>query len=327
MADSDRKPHRFADPAGLPPEIGAPLARFNGDRPPAPHWFDKALANRPERSMIEVEGCPIELLTWGEVGKPGLLFLHGNAAHADWWSFIAPFFADDYRVAAMSWSGMGASGWRPHYTGELFAAEALGAAEAAGLYVEGHKPIVIAHSFGGFATRVMAAQHPDRLRAAVYVDSPIRPPESEWRGPPTRSRPNKVYATHAEALARFRLAPPQGCENLYIADFIARHSLHEVEGGWTWKFDPAMWERFDRESMGDSHAAFGAARVPVAALWGGRSNLIPSEVEDYMRRMAPPGTPMIPIPDSDHHVMIDQPLALVAALRALLETWPITPHP
>jgi pimeloyl-ACP methyl ester carboxylesterase len=74
--------------------------------------------------------------------------------------------------------------------------------------------------------------------------------------------------------------------------------------------------------MGDSQAAFGAARVPVAAIWGARSNLIPPEVEAYMREMAPAGTPMIPIPDADHHVMIDQPLALIAALRALLQTWP-----
>ena len=30
----------------------------------------------------------------------------------------------------------------------------------------------------------------------------------------------------------------------------------------------------------------------------------------------------IAIPDSAHHVMVDQPLALVAALRSLLAVWP-----
>jgi hypothetical protein len=30
----------------------------------------------------------------------------------------------------------------------------------------------------------------------------------------------------------------------------------------------------------------------------------------------------VEIPDSHHHIMIDQPLALVAAIRALLATWP-----
>jgi hypothetical protein len=33
------------------------------------------------------------------------LLLHGNGAHADWWSFIAPYLANNFRVAAMSWSG------------------------------------------------------------------------------------------------------------------------------------------------------------------------------------------------------------------------------
>jgi hypothetical protein len=82
------------------------LGPFNGEKPPAPAWFEAAIGVGPERSRIPVEGAEIELLTWGEVGKPGLLFLHGNGAHADWWSFIAPFFAKDWRCAAISWSGM-----------------------------------------------------------------------------------------------------------------------------------------------------------------------------------------------------------------------------
>ena len=86
----------------LPPEIASPLARFNGAKPPAPAWFEWALAQAPERKMVRVDGADIELLAWGEVGKPGLIFVHGNSAHADWWSFIAPFLADRYRVAALS---------------------------------------------------------------------------------------------------------------------------------------------------------------------------------------------------------------------------------
>jgi pimeloyl-ACP methyl ester carboxylesterase len=34
----------------------------------------------------------------------------------------------------------------------------------------------------------------------------------------------------------------------------------------------------------------------------------------------PFGTPFVDIPEAGHHVMVDQPLALVAALRALIET-------
>jgi pimeloyl-ACP methyl ester carboxylesterase len=295
------------------------LAPFHGEKPPAPAWFDAALALAPERSCIPVEGAQIELLTWGEVGKPGLLFLHGNGAHADWWSFIAPFFANDWRVAAISWSGMGGSDWRPAYSAQSFAAEIFAAVEAAQLEAGGVRPILVGHSFGGFPTLYCGVEHADRLRGIVMVDSSIQPPEKRWKGPPSRpDAANRVYATLEEALARFRLAPPQGCENLYVADHIARGSLKEVEGGWTWKFDPAIWQRF---SMPDLGLLLSRIACPAALMWGERSNLMHDETLDYMFEQMPDDVLRVPIPDADHHVMVDQPLAFVAGLRGLLAGW------
>ncbi len=295
------------------------LAPFHGAPPPAPAWFDAAIARQPERSTIDVLGTPIELLTWGEVGKPGLLFLHGNGAHADWWSFIAPSFAKDWRIAAISWAGMGSSGWREAYSAETFAAEAFAAVEAAQLEAGGVKPIFVGHSFGGFPTLYCAARHPERLRGAILVDTSIQPPEKRWKGPPPRSGfGTKVYSTLEEALARFRLAPPQPCENLYIADYIARRSLKEVEGGWTWKFDPAIWQRF---SMPDLGQLLTEIACPAALMWGERSGLMHAETLDYMIAQMPDAVLRLPVPDADHHVMLDQPLAFVAGLRGLLAAW------
>ena len=91
------------------------LTPFGGESVPAPDWFRRALACEPERSFVRVEGANIEVLAWGERGRPGLLFLHGHAAHAEVWRCIAPFFAGYCRVAALSWSEMGRSDWRPQY--------------------------------------------------------------------------------------------------------------------------------------------------------------------------------------------------------------------
>jgi pimeloyl-ACP methyl ester carboxylesterase len=301
------------------PIIPAPLIDFHGEQPPAPAWFEQTLAIAPERSTIAVDGVDIELLTWGEVGKPGLLFLHGNGAHADWWSFIAPFFAKDWRVAAISWAGMGGSGWRDAYSAQSFAAEIFAAVEAAQLEAGGVKPILVGHSFGGFPTLYCGAEHADRLRGIVMVDSSIQPPEKRWKGPPRgQGFGIKVYPTLVEALARFRLAPPQGCENLYIADYIARRSLKDVEGGWTWKFDPAIWQRF---SMPDLGLLLPRIACPAALMWGERSNLMHAETLGYMIEQMPKDVLLVPIPDADHHVMIDQPLAFVAGLRGLLAAW------
>lgn len=299
------------------------LAHLGGAAPERPEWFSAALAQAPERSVTDVGGVGVETLTWGEVGKPGLLFLHGNGANADWWSFIAPFFADDHRVAALSWSGMGGSDWRETYTLEAHMHEAFAVAEASGLFASAEKAVFVAHSYGGYALLLAAARHGERLRAAVTVDSTIRAPEEpEWTPSPPRTG-HKIYPTLEAALARFRFAPPQPSEHLFIADFIARTSLKQVRDaggeGWTWRFDPSLWGRLD---LGDLRALLAAPRCPLAQIIGERSRLMPPQRTAYLRGAVPAGSPWIAIPDADHHVMVDQPLAFVAALRGLLAGWP-----
>jgi len=328
---------------GLPPEIASPLAQFEGRKPPAPAWFDAALARAPERSFVPVLGANVELLTWGTRGKPGLIFVHGNSANADWWSFIAPFFADEFRVAALSLSGMGASDWREVYAFETFATEIHACAEAAGLYENPEKPVYIGHSFGGSQVFYSAARHPGRMRAAILIDTgfggPPTPAEMEawrkeearagrapqWGGRPHRSGPNKVYPTLEQALARFRFMPPQRAGNLCAADWIARRSLKRApmpDGsgeGWTWRFDPAVWTKLDRTGMSDLSAA---AAAPMVHIYGDDSDIIKRHGMAGRGNELMAGIPRIVVPGSEHHVMVDQPLALIAALRAVLAVWP-----
>lgn len=310
--------------------IQAPLARFHGAEPPAPTWFREAVAQAPERLWTEVDGARIETLVWGERGKPGLLLLHGNGAHADWWSFIAPFFAADYHVVAFSWSGMGRSDWRERYTSQSFVKEIFAVAEATGLYEAAVKPLIVGHSFGGFILSAATAWQGKRIGGAVVVDSPIRPPDlgrafREEHAPRLIGRPSHLYPSLEAALARFRFAPVQPCVNLFIADHIARHSLKSVprddgDGeGWTWRFDP--W-RFQNMTIEMAAPLLQAATCPVALIWGECSSLMPPEVVSYMRGLMDADAPVIGIPDADHHVMVDQPLAFVTALRGLLVGWP-----
>lgn len=322
--DLTKSPPKPTDPAIL-----SPLGPFAGAKPPAPAWFDKAIAREPERRFVEVEGARIETLIWGDEGKPGLLLMHGNGAHADWYSFIAPFFADHYRVAAISWSGMGRSDWRERYSLDLFSREALVAAEDAGLFLSAEKPIFVAHSFGGDVGIWLAANSGERLKGMILLDNVPRPPEMRWKGPPNSDgRPARVHPSLEAALARFRLMPPQGCENLYIVDHIARHSLKPApadlgpEGSLVWRFDPMIWPKMDQIHQFEPEKALEVATCPVAFIWGEHSQLIPKASLDFTRMFIPKGTPMIAVPDADHHLMLDQPLATIAALRAVLATWP-----
>jgi pimeloyl-ACP methyl ester carboxylesterase len=314
------------------PLLRSPLARFDGAAPPAPDWFVAALADSPERRFIEVEGARLELLTWGEVGKPGLLLLHGGRAHADWWSFIAPFFAKTYRVAALSWSGMGRSDWRDSYGPEVLSLEALGAIEAAGLDLGSDKPLVAAHSFGGWIGMYMAAHAGDRLKGVVVLDSGVRPPSDPNAPPrnlPRPPRPNRVYASLKDALAHFRLAPTQPCDNPYILDYIAREALKPApapdgvgDAGWTWRFDPYLFAKAPKTFQQEVAAALPAARCQLALVCGDRSAIMEGAMLDHTFEMAPPGTPKIIVPEAAHHLFLDQPLATVASLRTLFAAWP-----
>ncbi|MFZ4122072.1 MAG: alpha/beta fold hydrolase [Caulobacterales bacterium] len=296
-----------------------PLAHLQGRVPPAPAWFDWAIAQAPERFSVSVQEAQIACLAWGKRGNPGLILLHGNGAHAEWWSFIAPFLADQFRIVAPSWSGMGDSDWRPRYHVETFGAEALAAGEAGGAFEGERKPLVLGHSFGGFPALWLARAAGERLAGVVALDTPLDPPGEEHGGPPARSKANRVYATVEEALARFRLAPPQPCDLLAAIDFIGRRSIKEAPGGFTWKFDPHIWQRFEFD--GDGPLTHGA-RCPVGFVWGAQSALVTPRVAAYMRTLLPPRGPAIEIPYAQHHVMLDQPLALVSALRGLFAVWP-----
>jgi pimeloyl-ACP methyl ester carboxylesterase len=309
-------------------DLKAPLAALCGAPPHAPAWFQQALAIAPVRTVHEVQGARIEALTWGERGQPGILFLHGNAAHAAWWSFIAPLIARDHRVTAISWSGMGGSDWRETYSMDLFVAEALAAAEATGLFAAATPPVFLGHSFGGFPVAACAARHGRDLRAAIIVDSPFWPSERakeqrERMRNRRRQGPSPVYPTLAAALARFRLLPAQPCDNLFIVDYIARKSLKEVGeggGGFTWRFDPYMWRRYQMTNPADDLAG---ATCPVAIIHGSHSKVMNEEIAAFARSIAPRASPLIEIPEAHHHVTLDQPLAFVATLRALLSGWAV----
>ncbi len=300
------------------PDLETPLAALAGAPPAAPRWFADAVASRPESRTIEVEGARIHYLSWGERTRPGLLLAHGNAAHAYWWSFIAPFLARDYNVAAIDFSGMGDSDWRSSYAMETFAREQLAVCEDAGMFALPEPPVIVGHSFGGFVTILGGALYGERFAGTVIVDAPVNPSDSPHRGSPLPHKAHHPYPSLAAALSRFRLLPPQTCENLFTLDWVARHSLKETDAGFIWKFDPAIWRDF---SIGDMAARLRETRCRIAVFRGELSILMPPRVGEYMFNLLGRSAPVVEIPQAQHHVMLDQPLALVAALRALLADW------
>ena len=292
-------------------------------RAPAPGWFRAALAVAPSMHRIAAAGVELHCLRWDarpEVpARAGVLLAHGGGAHAHWWSFIAPLLCDrGYTVAALSFSGMGDSGWRESYDAGHRMDEIQAVLDGTGL---GATRFLVGHSFGGLMAMKFAAERSDAIDGAVFVDAPLRSPEEQRTRPlrPPRAGRKRIYESFDRALARFRLMPEQECENDYIVEHIARHSIAPMDGGWSWKFDPiAMAPRRFQEPF-DRHLADVGCRA--AMIYGEQSALVSADSVAYMCSLLGPDAPVIGIPGARHHVTLDAPLAFVDALDDILAGW------
>jgi pimeloyl-ACP methyl ester carboxylesterase len=243
--------------------------------------------------------------------------VHGGAGHAHWWSFLAPQLARQYRVVAPDLSGHGESGRRESYPREAWAREVMAVAADARL---SSAPVLIGHSLGGLVSIVAASLFGERLAGTIVVDSPVRrpDPESEEGSRGRMFRNPKTYPDVETALAHFHLVPPQPCANDYLLRHVALHSLKRVEGGWTWKFDPQVFLKVSPKPMSEYLAS---TRCRVGLLRGELSNLVPPEIGAYMYELLNRNAPIVEIPQAHHHLILDQPLAFLAATRALLSDW------
>lgn len=277
-----------------------------------PAWLARALDDEPEYDWIEVDGVKIRWAAWGKRGRPGVLLLTGNGAHIGWWRPIAPFLAQDFRVATFDWSGMGASGWRDEYPIATFLEEAMGVCEAAGLFVNG-APFVAAHSFGGFLGLHLVVQRGARFAGGILIDSRLRLRKA-WGSEAPKAVPFRHYATREEAIARFRLVPDQPTPSAFALQRLAEESVEAIGEKWRFRQDPDLRRKTPLDP--DLIPLIPAAQCPLVFIRGELSSSVIDEIWQAKMAAARPGTPFIEIPEGHHHLMVDQPIALITAIRA-----------
>jgi pimeloyl-ACP methyl ester carboxylesterase len=277
----------------------------------APAWFARALAAAPQHREIEVDGAVVHYRAWGPAGAPGLVLVHGGAAHSGWWDHIAPQLTS-HRVVALDLTGHGDSGRREVYDMHQWAREVVAVARAEDL----ERPVVVGHSMGGWVAVTVGVDAPDAVTAVAYIDSPLNDQPPEEVRLRERRRPRKVYPSVAEAVTHFRTLPPQDVVLPFVREHVAGESVHAVEGGWTWKFDPSFFG--NRLLLRD---LLPQLTCPVA-LFRCEHGLVDPAMAAEMTRLTAGRLPVVDLPDTGHHPMLDQPLALVTGLRTLLALWP-----
>jgi|TARA_B100001287_G_scaffold43741_1_gene32895 pimeloyl-ACP methyl ester carboxylesterase len=293
------------------------LARWDkeGNRESIPNWFWEAIDVEPVTKTVEVEECDVSYRHYEAIGKPGMLLIHGMNAHSRWWDFIAPQLLDRYQVAAMDLTGMGDSDYRYEYSSNTYADEILAVLDDAKF---GTDSIVVAHSFGGYMAVRAANKAPDRFKALVMVDSGIRHPddpvpEQIWMS----GARSKIYPDKETALNRFRVQPPQPCDNEFLLQYIARNSLMPVDGGWTWKFDEDLLTSLtDAERKPEE---FQALTTTLGVIFGADSELFSRRTLEYMQELIAEPFLIKEIANAQHHLFLDQPQAFVESLLEMCQ--------
>lgn len=298
---------------------------------PLPTWFVDALSVPRAQATCISDGCAINYFEWGDRSNPGIILIHGSRAHARVFAFIAPLLVRDFHVVAYDISGMGDSGTRPSYDIDLRAREVLAVADASGMFEGGRKPFVVGHSFGGIiGTRAMR-DYGEHFAGYLHVDVLSLPPDEIGRflnsnftpGDVFRIRPNRVYPTLEAALERFALSPAQPCENAFLIEYAARHSVKRVEGGWSWKFDPAVFtgELRDPRWVDDISRDYTALPIRKAFIYGTRSGQFTERSATYFRKISANPGPFIGVTDAYHQLMFDQPQAFADVIASIVKVW------
>ncbi|MGH7918134.1 MAG: alpha/beta fold hydrolase [Candidatus Binataceae bacterium] len=261
-----------------------------------------------KRTFEGTDGLKLNLLDHGGAGRPPLLFVHGGSAHAHWWDFVAPSFADRFHALALDQRGHGDSPWTRqwaygtrHYVADL-------AALIAGW--DFGPPILIGHSMGGHNVMYFAGVNSHMLRAAAMIDSPSTYPAfavHHLRG--FAERPSRRYDSLEEACAKFRTLPGETTAMPAVLHHVAVHSFRQGDDHkWDYKTDRRTMLR---EPL-DAWPGLAEIRCPALFVKPDHSVLD----GDYVRKMVgkmPHGS-LAEVRDSHHHVMLDNPRGLVAAL-------------
>ena len=146
---------------------------------PVPRWAAAWTDPSGHRTVFVPvnRGVNIEVLDWGGRG-PTILLLAGGGNTAHVFDHFAERFTDGFRVVALTRRGYGASS-RPSDGYDLQTLMRDIIAVLNRLSVE--RAIVIGHSRAGAEMTRLAATHPDRVSALVYLDAAVdrsKPPQA-----------------------------------------------------------------------------------------------------------------------------------------------------
>jgi pimeloyl-ACP methyl ester carboxylesterase len=255
-------------------------------------------------------GLALNCLDYGGEGKSPMLFLHGGSAHAHWWDFVAPALVDGFHVLALDQRGHGDSEWADEwaYSSRHYVSDLDQVIDAWGFGA----PILIGHSMGAHNVLAYAIEHSEKLRALIALDPPPDYPEQAIEYLQSiAQKPARRFESLDEAARSFKVLPRETLAKKEILEHVARRSFKQ-DGDATWihKIDRrTMIREPSRVWKSLHHITCPALIVKIT-----KSPLLDREVARKMSAQFP-NARLAEVDDSYHHVMLDNPTALIEVIR------------
>ena len=265
--------------------------------------------------FVQAGKVKLHYIDYGTAGLPSMLCIHGGAAHAHWFDYVAPGFNRDYHVLSLDLRGHGDSEHvdPPQYFYEDYAADVNAAVEALDL----KDFVLIGHSMGGMVSLLYAATYPGRVKKLIIVDTSVNlPPERIALLRDVGSKPPRDYDSREEMVSRYKLRPGEALAPAEVVRYIGERSIRETdEGKWRYKFDRAVYAT--REPK-DGTPLWEKIKIPSLLVKADRSPRITPEVHAQAKARAPQ-VELVEISNSDHHITLDNPVEFVEKVGAFLK--------
>lgn len=227
---------------------------------------DAGLTMELRHRTVDADGLRVHLAEVGDPADPAVLMLHGWPQTHREWRHVGPLVAaEGYRVLMPDLRGFGETEiTRQGMDPETFARDQVALLDALGI----ERAFLVGHDWGGYTGYLLAARHPDRIRAYLACNAP-----QPWA---------KVTPKLATELWRswyaLVIASPIGPELMKRTDVVKRALMADTRG-----------EGFTEEDLEHFAAAFrpperaaaasrlyrSYGKVAVRTLRGGGGNPVP----------------------------------------------------
>jgi sigma-B regulation protein RsbQ len=248
-------------------------------------------------------------------GTQPMLFAHGFGCDQNMWRYVAPAFADDYRVVLFDYVGSGRSDLS-HYDAaryaslEGYADDVLDICHA----LELEQVILVGHSVSGMVGVLAANREPERFAQLILV------------GPSPRYINDPPYVGgfergDVEGLLEMMDKNYVGWANFLGPAIMKNPDRPELAGELTESFcstDPVIARRFAEATFfADNRADLAAVRVPSLILQCADDIIAPDAVGEYLHG-ALPGSTLHRLAATGHCPHMSHPEETIAAIRAYL---------